>query len=108
MFKLFLDDVRDPPDETWMLARSYSEAVALVEQHGFPTCCAFDHDLGKAPILEDKTGLDFAHYLIELDLDTGTMPDDFTFSVHSANPVGRDDIVHLLERYLRFRDDDGA
>ncbi len=103
MFKLFLDDVRDPPDDTWTLARSYSEAVALVEQHGFPDEVSFDHDLGKAPVLEDKSGLDFAHFLINLDLDTGAMPNNFTFHVHSANPAGRDNIVGLMEGYLRFR-----
>ena len=108
MFKLFLDDVRDPPDDSWMVARSYSEAVALIEQNGFPDSVAFDHDLGKAPILEDKTGMDLAHYLIDLDIEHHSMPDHFTYTVHSANPSGVANIKGLMEGYLRFREDDGA
>ena len=98
--KLFLDDLRDPPDDTWTIARSFSEAVALIEEHGIPGTISFDHDLG-----DDKTGLDFAHYLIDLDLEKHLLLDNFTYQVHSANPVGRDNIVGLMERYLRFRCD---
>ena len=99
--KLFLDDKRDPPGEiAWshIVVRSYEEAVEYVTQFGFPEEVWFDHDLGT-----EKTGLDFAHFLINLDLDTGAMPVQFTFRVHSANPAGHDNIVGLLDRYLRFR-----
>lgn len=96
--KLFLDDIREPPDNTWHVARSYEQAVFLVDMLGFPEMVSFDHDLG-----EDRTGMDFAHFLINLDLDSGTMPDHFTFRVHSANPVGHENIVSLLTRYLEFR-----
>ncbi len=34
MMKLYLDDVRDLPDESFDLARSYDEAVNYVKQHG--------------------------------------------------------------------------
>lgn len=99
--KLYLDDKRDPPTEiAWshIVVRSYDEAVQLVKDFGFPEEVSFDHDLGT-----EKTGLDFAHFLIDLDLDTGTMPDNFSYNVHSANPVGRANIVGLLGGYLRFR-----
>jgi len=44
-------------------------------------------------------------FMINLDLDhEGTfMPDDFTFNVHSANPVGFYNIKGLLDSYLNFR-----
>jgi hypothetical protein len=96
--KIFLDDIREPPDNTWDVARSYEDALFLVEYLGFPDEVSFDHDLGT-----EKTGLDFAHFLIELDLDTGAMPVQFTYRVHSANPVGRANIEGLLSGYLRFR-----
>jgi hypothetical protein len=51
----------------------------------------------------DKSGFDFAKYLIELDLDTNTMPKNFTFKVHSANSVGADNIRNILDNYLSFR-----
>lgn len=98
--KLFLDDVRDPPDDTWVVARSYDEAVEVIQLHGLSNIemVSFDHDLGS-----EKTGMDVAHFLINLDLDTGALLDQFTFKVHSANPVGHENIEALLERYLRFR-----
>ena len=96
--KLYLDDLRDPPDQTWTVARSYEEAVALVAEHGFPEHVSFDHDLGG-----EQTGLDFAHYLVRLYLDEGTMPANFGFDVHSANVPGSENIEGLLTRYLRWR-----
>jgi hypothetical protein len=98
VMKLFLDDIRDPPDETWIVVRSFREAHDWVKQHGFPTLVSLDHDLGG-----ELTGMDFVHFLINLDLDTGTMPDDFSFIVHSANPVGAGNIAGLLDQYLRMR-----
>ena len=35
--KLYLDDVRDLPDESFLLARSYEEAVLFVKENGIPT-----------------------------------------------------------------------
>ena len=35
--KLYLDDVRDLPDESFDLARSYDEAVLFVKENGIPT-----------------------------------------------------------------------
>lgn len=99
--KIYLDDKRDPPSEiAWshIVVRSYEEAVQLVENFGYPEEISFDHDLGT-----EKTGLDFAHYLVDLDLDTGAMPDNFTYKIHSANPVGRANIEGLMEGYLAFR-----
>ena len=98
--KLFLDDIREPPDTSWVVVRSYADAVRAVEQDGYPQMVSFDHDLGS-----EKTGLDFAHFLVNLDLDTQAMPDGFTYRVHSANPVGHENIDGLLGRYLRFRNE---
>jgi hypothetical protein len=53
----------------------------------------------------DKTGLDFAHFLVDLDLDKGLMPVKFTYNVHSSNPVGRDNIIGLMDGYLRWKRD---
>jgi hypothetical protein len=95
---LFLDDNRIPPDLTWYLARSYDEAVRIVQKHGFPDHVSFDHDLGDGP-----SGMDFAHWLVEIDLDHDIMPVNFTFSVHSANPVGKANIEGLLNGYIGWK-----
>lgn len=98
-YKLFLDDVRNPPDNSWILARSYEDAVRLVNTHGIPNTVSFDHDLGD----NVPTGKDFANFLIDLDLDSNIMPKDFTFFVHSANPCGAENIRGVLESYINFK-----
>jgi len=99
-WNLWLDDFRDPTDDRdWMVARDYHEAVELVERYGFPGHIAFDHDLG----FETLTGYDFARWLVERDMENGQIPDDMTFSIHSANPVGADNIKHLMTNYLYMR-----
>lgn len=100
--RLFLDDMRDPPADggDWVVVRSTTEAVAWCEAHGCPDVIAFDHDLGTA-----DTGMRFAKWLVEQDLEAGGafIPQGFTFSVHSMNPVGRLNIQGLLEGYLERR-----
>ena len=101
---LFIDDERFPIDkylDTFTIARTYDEGVQLCEHRGCPQFISFDHDLG----LESLTGHDFAKYLIErdLDLDGAFIPDNFTFYVHSANSVGRENIQKLLDNYLAHR-----
>jgi hypothetical protein len=115
---LFLDDERNPQDVKWILiggvghwgadwkiVRSYDEAVAWVTEHGFPDVISFDHDLGLMHYAGDYsdgiTGLDFAKWLVEYDMDTNTMPANFTFTVHSKNPIGSENIRNLLSNYIR-------
>ena len=35
-WKLFLDDLREPPDNSYIVARSSQEAIDLVEKLGLP------------------------------------------------------------------------
>jgi hypothetical protein len=102
-YNLFLDDIRDPnwvyhKDSDWVICRSYDDAVNCVKKNGFPKMVSFDHDLG-----EDQTGFDFAKFLVEIDLDTLTMPSDFYYKVHSSNEPGRDNIAGLLDSYMKHK-----
>jgi hypothetical protein len=115
MYNLFLDDERNPGDVTWIrlpsvewvIVRSYEEAVNYVKKHGFMKIASFDHDLGMdhyAGNYDDgQTGYDFAKWLIEYDMDTNSMPENFKFIVHSMNPIGGENIRNLLGGYLRYR-----
>lgn len=101
-YKLFLDDVRDPswvhqgnPDD-WIVCRSMQEAVNVISDLGWPNMISFDHDLGN----QEPTGMDFAKWLVNLDLDGILMPEDFQFHVHSANPTGAANIQGLLDNYM--------
>jgi len=91
-YKLFLDDERYPVDDTSVVVRSYQEACQYVENYGTPSHVDFDHDLGGGP-----TGYDFAKWLIERALDGRGFP--LTYSVHSQNPVGKQNIIGVMENY---------
>jgi len=105
MKKLFIDDIRRPEDVYnypnsvgWVVARSYDETIRLIETHGIPEIISFDHDLGT-----EKTGYDIAKYLIDkIFIDQLALPDNFTYFIHSANPVGRQNIQQLLDRYIPY------
>jgi len=117
---LFLDDERNPGDVTWILiggvghsnvdwkiVRSYDEAIAWVTEHGFPDVISFDHDLGLMHYANDysdeKTGYHFAKWLVEYDMDTNSIPNNFAFTVHSKNPTGAENISKLLNNYIRIK-----
>lgn len=96
---IFLDDERDPPDDgrVWLVARSYEAAKALIEWFGCPYYISFDHDLG-----DGLTGYDLAKYLVEKDIENRIIPCNFTFYVHSQNPIGKANIEGLLNNYLKY------
>jgi len=102
MTKLYLDDIRDPETDDFIVVRSYDAAVHWMRQNGCPAVLSFDHDLGDSDV---RSGYDVAKWLVERDLnDSGKfIPADFKFIVHSANPPGADNIKGLLNNYLEMR-----
>lgn len=103
--KLYLDDLRELPNDSYDLARSYDQAVEYIKNNGIPDFISFDHDLG---VDSDNnllpTGYDFTKWLVEMDMNgTYTFPIDFSFFVHSANPVGKANIESYLNNYLKFK-----
>jgi len=91
MKKLYLDDLRSTP-ENFDRVYSYEEFPAFIKENGLPDFISFDHDLG-----EGKTGFDCAKWLVEFCLDNELpLPE---FSVHSQNPVGKENIEKLLENF---------
>ncbi|MCK5293879.1 MAG: hypothetical protein KAJ49_04455 [Arcobacteraceae bacterium] len=100
--RLYLDDLRVPIEPYDFIARSYEEAIKIIEENGVPYFISFDHDLG---VDENnqlvKSGYDFAKWLIENDYHgIYKMPVDFNYQVHSQNPVGRKNIIQLMDRYI--------
>jgi len=99
MVKLYIDDLRDPKSDGWVIVRSYPEAIHYLRTNGCPDYISFDHDLGAAG---DLSGYDIAKWMVERDMDSNGefIPFGFDFNVHSANPVGANNIRRLLENYL--------
>lgn len=96
--KLFIDDIRIPPDDLWRIVRSSDEAIDFVKTYGIPHMISFDHDLGG-----NDTSMVFVDWLIIQILDGElTLPADFSFSVHSANPVGTENLSKKLSNFIDF------
>ncbi len=98
MGKLYLDDdnvYRHPPDDSWDRAYTYEEFVAYIEKNGMPEEISFDHDLGL-----DKSGKDCANWLIDYCIDNNVSLPKYT--VHSANPVGGENIDLLFKHFIKF------
>jgi len=121
-YYLFLDDERQPEDVTWLrlppatwqIVRTYDDFVAYVTKHGAPVFVSFDHDLAhehyRASMynpdrhysayytngtFKEKTGRDAALWLVEYCLDRDIeLP---AYAVHSMNPIGRENIVSIME-----------
>lgn len=87
---IYLDDFRPCPAHA-IPARSFEEAIILLNEFknkNIDIYFSFDHDLG-----EEKTGYDVAKYIVENQIPIAA------FYVHSANPVGRQNIIQLLTHY---------
>jgi len=91
--KLYLDDIRNPKSDGWIVVRNYEDFVQYIDKNGLPDEISFDHDLGE----DVKTGYDCAKWLCEYCWMNGIpIP---PYNVHSANPVGRDNIIGTLKSY---------
>ena len=98
-WKLFLDDERYPVDNSMIIARSFDEAVELVMKNGMPVFISFDHDLGP----NMKTGFDFVKWMVDAIQDGRVdISDNFCYDVHSQNPIGKKNIIGLLNPFLEF------
>jgi hypothetical protein len=97
-WRLFLDDLRFPSDQRALIARSDDEGRRMVIERGGPSFISFDFHLGDGC----ATGLDFAKWLVEMDQSGRAMlPEDFSFEVHSSDPVGTRKIRELMLNHLR-------
>lgn len=98
---LWLDDKRPvveawyhikPPCkiDAWIGVDSYSsciERIMIFQRKNIKFHISFDHDLG-----EKKTGYDVAKYIVKNEIPC-------TFSIHSMNPVGAENIRQLMTHY---------
>lgn len=102
-YSLYIDDERIPKGEYDVVARSALEVVFNFGFKGCPEHISFDHDLGE----DSDSGYAIAQLLVEIDIEAEGefIPEDFTFNVHSANPIGAQNIQSYLDNYLRHKND---
>ena len=104
--KIYLDDLRTPTEKFDFVVRNYDEAIEIIKKYGVPNYISFDHDLGvddEGELL--KSGYDLAKWIVENDLNGSyKLPSNFTYKVHSQNPVGKKNIISLLNAYLKYKE----
>ena len=113
--KLFLDDIREPYDSTWVLVKNYEQFVEFIEKNGIPEKVSFDHDLDFQHYLEsttgipydqydEKTGLDCAKYFVEKLIEYNNTGGKLTPEaiIHSMNPVGAANIAGVLKGHCHI------
>lgn len=123
-YNIFLDDVRSPNNVTWVnlplyewiVVRNYDQFVNIIKQNGVPNFVSFDHDLADEHYrpsmynpdghysnyytdgtFKEKTGYDCAKYLIEYCIDNNLKLPNYL--VHSMNPIGKYNIISILENF---------
>ena len=101
--RLYIDDIRNPKGKFDHISRNSDDAIEWMIRNGCPDFISFDHDLGG-----DDTSMKIVKWMIEMDLDLNKefIPEDFSFYVHSANPVGKLNIEGYLNAYLNSRSKD--
>lgn len=93
MYKMFLDDERNPPDNDYVVCRSTDEAINYIKKNGWPYHFSFDHDLGG-----DDTVVEFLKRLYNIWDEKTSIPSYF---VHSANPIGKKNIISFMESWKK-------
>ena len=116
--RIYLDDERIPVEKDWIVCRNYDEFIKAITDIGISNIelISLDHDLGSSAIREffrnvvtnntidynnitEKTGYDCAKWLVELSIDNSIrLP---LILVHSANPVGAENIKGYINSYLK-------
>jgi hypothetical protein len=88
MSRLWVDDLREPPDHDWAVARTSAEAVEMLSTTDYDTL-SLDHDLGG----EDTTR-PVVRWLCD-------HPDRWPVEVqvHTADPVGREWLFGMIGRH---------
>ena len=99
VWKLFLDDERMPSKACgdYIIARNSYDAIWMIENYGMPTTIAFDHDLGG-----QDTAMTVVRYITEWILNDKQLPNNFSYTVHSQNPVGAENIRSAMNTILDF------
>ena len=91
--KIWLDDIREAP-EGYLHCRSVNEAIKLIEECEHKEKIELidcDHDLGDFAC-DGGDGIKLLDWLLERNT-------KYPIRLHTMNPVGRDNMRRMLERY---------
>lgn len=93
--KLWLDDIRNPPDNSWIVFREVDAMLRHLLRHAH--IVSLDHDLGD----NKPTGYNLLTWFEERVVVEGIskIPE---IRIHSANPVGRQNMERVVQSILKL------
>jgi hypothetical protein len=113
--RIYLDDLRTPISNDWIVVRNYDEFVAKITEVGLENIelISLDHDLGDSAMKEwhtnvyhnytldynnitEKTGMDCTKWLVEQWMNGAP---DCSVRVHSANAIGSANMMGYINNY---------
>ena len=98
---LYVDDCRELPETLqeagWTRARSFHEAIVKLELIEFKEL-SLDHDLASFYGYTELTGYHIVKWLVQRKQDGFYVPPKIY--IHSANPVGCENMQAMIDRYL--------
>jgi len=97
--KLWIDDFRDAPDDSWTEVRKVEPAIKAIRQFR-PHTISIDHDIENRP--DDETFKPVAYFIGEMYQNDTFWADDLEVVIHSDNSVGAKEIQNILEEYGIF------
>lgn len=96
--RLWVDDLRNPPTSDYVIARTYDEAIHQLTTERFDEIY-LDHDLADFLNGRERTGFDVVYWLcMRKQIERKYVPE--RYFMLTANPVGRQRMLNLIERYL--------
>ena len=115
---IYLDDLRTPIDDRWVVVRNYDEFINKINEIGLEniTLISLDHDLGDSAMKEWRTNV-YNNYTIDYDNITEKTGMDCTkwlvnqwiegkptvsTRIHSANAVGSANMMGYINNYYHI------
>lgn len=95
--KLWVDDIRPVPDASWFVARSFHEAICMLEKGDF-SIVSLDHDLASFYGYKEMTGMDILQWMERRQYDGIVIP--ATIHIHTGNASVKQTMLELAKKLM--------
>ena len=101
--KLYIDDIRYGPDNTWTVARTVNEAIRAIDRFEFDEI-SIDHDISHQVVVGklsrpypcNETFGAVAYFIGQKYFGVEKLP---KITLHSSNPIGAKEMEDVLNQY---------
>lgn len=97
--RLWVDDYRDAPNDSWVEARKVEQAITAILLFA-PTFISLDHDIENRP--DNETFKPVAYFIGEKYNNDTLWADELEVVIHSDNPTGARQLQDILADYGIF------